>query len=52
LDAWASSDFFPDKGKNFPRGWGKNPFLPKKNSKKILFFTKKSDTFLEINTIS
>jgi hypothetical protein len=42
---WASADFFPGEGKNFPGG-ARTYFLPKKATSKILFFPKKSKNIL------
>ncbi len=43
---WASADFFPNEGKNFPGGGGQKPIFCLKNNKKILFFPKKSKNIL------
>jgi hypothetical protein len=45
FDAWASADFFPGEGKNFPGG-ARTYFLPKKQRKRYYFSQKKSKNIL------
>jgi hypothetical protein len=37
LSSWASADFFPGEGKNFPGGGARTYFLPKNNIKDTIF---------------
>ncbi len=41
LKAWASADFFPGEGKNFPGGGGQEPTFCLKSNEKDTIFPKK-----------
>jgi len=44
FSTWASADFFPGEGKNFPRG-ARTYFLPKKQQKRYYFSQKSLKTY-------
>jgi hypothetical protein len=46
MGTWASADFFPGEGKNFPGGGARTYFLPKKQRKRYYFSEKSLKTIL------